>query len=115
MSREPNQPGRDPDGFDEHGSGYAHEAAEYQYDYPPEWDREYAEAPPRRTWRPLITWVVIGALLMGPLLTLLNFYSAEPVVAIAILAMLGIVAYIAHARRGDAMTRIDRAFKKRNR
>lgn len=112
MSREPNQPWRDPDGFDEHGSRRAHEPADFHY--PPEWDDEYSE-PPRKTWRPLITWVVIGALLLGPAMTLLNFYQAEPVVAVLIVAALAGIAYIAHSRRGDAMSRINRAFKKRNR
>ncbi|AEF41145.1 hypothetical protein [Hoyosella subflava] len=118
MSPEPNHPSwRDPDGFDDHGSGYSGGADEHVFadDYQAPWDREYDDEPPRKTWRPLITWVLIGALMLGPLLTLLNFYRAEPVVVVVIIGVLIGVAYVAHARRGDAVTRIDRAFKKRDR
>jgi hypothetical protein len=68
---------------------------------------------PRRDNRRLITWVVIGALLLGPLLTLRNLYSAEPVLVLILAGIAIGVAYIAHNRRGDALTRIDKLFQKR--
>lgn len=61
----------------------------------------------------LVAWVVIGALLLGPLLTLRQLYHVEPAMILALGAVIGGVAYIAHARRGDALFTIEKLFRKR--
>lgn len=78
----------------------------------PGWDEE--DAPPRRGRLRWVAWVVIGALLLGPVLTLRQLYQVEPLMVLLLAGVVGGVAYLAHARRGDALARIEKLFDKRS-
>lgn len=78
------------------------------------WTAPAAEPPPRKNWQQLMTWTLIGAFLLGPLLTLQSIYQVEPVVLLVTLGLLATVAHIAHSRRREALEMIERMFQRRN-
>ncbi|GGC57928.1 hypothetical protein IEU95_07205 [Hoyosella rhizosphaerae] len=63
-------------------------------------------------WTTVVAWIAIAAMVLMPMMSLLNLYRAEPLLVIAAISLVGAAIYLVSTRSGDLIARINERFKR---